>query len=454
VVKADAAWQIGLANQPALYDLRREVDVIKVFKAPVPAFSPNNFYLDTRTYQSDGLYHLRLVNLHDDGGPTFDYDTRQSWGAFDMPNLDAICVHPNGYVIGISYHYDKMSILKLPDGPKDEKDAPRALPFSGTGVREGLMRGPVGMTITADGRILVLERDNARIQAFDTQANPVQCFAADLTFDLDTSFSKDLNRASASIALVQALQKSVPVMNPVPNAVDKRLLLTPTFSMSGDYAAVLNGGTATDNLRDQFKQHALELGQNLQILTTAPNIWLINDQDDGLTYDIRYNGESLDEVDFYRGFSPTIAVQAPGAEWSLSDKTNTLVFDVKQQRAAGGGKNVLRFQRLASYMKLKGGPSDTTIYLDVAAETKGFIYVLSYVKPGDKASDYRLDLYNPDGTPVTPDPNTSNGQVNAARMPVDQWRTVFSLNYEQMNGPAGRPEPTVSQWTPSTPSGT
>ncbi len=87
-------------------------------------------------------------------------------------------------------------------------------------------------------------------------------------------------------------------------------------------------------------------------------------------------------------------------------------------------------------------------------ETKGFIYVLSYLKPASgplSPSDYRLDLYNPDGTPVTPDPALHNGEGNAARMTVDQWRTVFTLNYEQMEGPAGRPEPTISQWIPTTP---
>ncbi len=111
----------------------------------------------------------------------------------------------------------------------------------------------------------------------------------------------------------------------------------------------------------------------------------------------------------------------------------------------------LHFQRLSSLMRLKHKPLEDIVYLDVGAETKGFIYVLSYVVPGHKPSDYRLDIYNPDGTPVTPDVDTHNGQVNAARMTVDQWRTLFTLNYQQMEGPAGRPEPTVSQWIPSTP---
>ena len=248
------------------------------------------------------------------------------------------------------------------------------------------MRGPVGMTITADGRILVLEQDNARIQAFDTQGNPVPCFSSDLRFDLDASFANDLNQANTSIALLQALQKNIPVCRPELNADDKRLLNTPLFSISQDqthFMSVLNAGTATADLRDQFKDHGLELGDHVQILTTMTNVWLINDQDKKITYDVRYNGELLNEIDVYDTFRPTIAVKAADSEWTLSDKSHMLVFDVKQVKSQSG--NASRFQRLAAYMKLKGGPSNTTGYLDVAVETKGFIYVLSYVKPGAKA---------------------------------------------------------------------
>lgn len=450
VVTASAAWQIGVTGHPALYDLRRQVDVIVVFNSPAPAFSPNNFFLDTRTYKTDGLYHLRLVDLQDDGGTTFDYGATQSWGAFDIPNLNAIAVHPNGFVIAISYQNDKMAILKLPAAAVADKDAPLALPFCGTGLREGLMQGPVGMTISADGRILVLERINARIQAFDTQANPVQCFASNLVFNLTSSFASDLNNATASTALLQALQTNVPVMNTAPGAYDPRYLLTPAFSMPASFVAVFNAGTVTTDVQTQFQNSALTLGQGATILQTAANIWLLQDTANGVNYDIRYNGEQLEEVDVYRCFTPTITVKAPNGEWTIMDKTNTLTFDVT---VPASNKNVLQCQNLTSLMPLKDGPSATVTYLDVAIETKGFIYVLSYVNDGSTAADYRLDIYNPDGTPLNANTGSHNGQVNGAKMTVDQWRTLFTLNYQQMQGPAGRPEPTVSQWIPSTPSG-
>ncbi len=85
--------------------------------------------------------------------------------------------------------------------------------------------------------------------------------------------------------------------------------------------------------------------------------------------------------------------------------------------------------------------------LDVAVESKGFIYVLKFLNDGHQASDYRLDLYRPDGSWLSQTPG-----VSAARITVDLWRTMYTLNFEQMVKPAGgRTEPSVSIWLPSTP---
>ena len=98
-------------------------------------------------------------------------------------------------------------------------------------------------------------------------------------------------------------------------------------------------------------------------------------------------------------------------------------------------------------MPLRTDPAAVT-YLDVAVEAKGFIYVLSFINDGKTPADYRLDIYNPDGSPLTRQAGSHNGQVNAAHMMVDQWRTLFTLNYEQMKGPGERLEPTLSRWIP------
>lgn len=446
VVTPGASWELATAGRPAAFALRRQVDVIKVFHAPVPEFSPNNFYLDTRSYGSTKLSQLRLVDLTD-RGTSFDYDSTQSWGALPMNNLSALAVHPNGFVIAISYRDNKMAIVELPSAGVPDADAPQALPFCGAGLREGLLQGPVGMTISADGRILVLERINARIQAFDTQANPVQCFAGTLEFGIPATLAGELDNAVASTALLQALQRNVPVLNTSAGAYDPRYLLTPVFSMDAGFVATLDARTVTADLREQFDANALPLGDGAQILATAQGIWLLRDLGNGVDYDVRYKGEGRNRVDVYRCFTPTIDVKSPKTQWLVQDKTNTLSFDVTLAQ----GKGTLRCRNLTSLMALEDGPSAAVTYLDVAVETKGFIYVLSHVNDGAKTSDYRLDIYQPDGTPLTPDKGSHNGQVNAARMTVNQWRTLFTLNYEQMAGRDGRPEPTISQWIPSTP---
>jgi hypothetical protein len=99
------------------------------------------------------------------------------------------------------------------------------------------------------------------------------------------------------------------------------------------------------------------------------------------------------------------------------------------------------------YFSATGGAQ--TIYLDIAVEFSGFIYVLSV-----NASVYRLDIYHSDQGGTEPITTTMN--FNAAKLVVDYWRNVYSLNYEVLtvNGalpPSGVTEPSISQWIPTTP---
>jgi len=84
-------------------------------------------------------------------------------------------------------------------------------------------------------------------------------------------------------------------------------------------------------------------------------------------------------------------------------------------------------------------------YLDLAVDAQGHLFVLLYTGQGDRVADYRLDLYAPDGSflGATPD-------CNAARLAVDPWRNVYTLDFASFNGPGGRTEPAVSLWTPHT----
>jgi hypothetical protein len=117
-------------------------------------------------------------------------------------------------------------------------------------------------------------------------------------------------------------------------------------------------------------------------------------------------------------------------------------FDVK-------GNPVNCFAGNTSVTGLHPEGTANVVVVDLSVESQGYLYVLKYFTPASGpvlASDYRLDIYNPDGTFLT--------QVTglaAASLHVDLWRNVFTLNYEILPG-TGRTEPSVSQWIPSTPS--
>jgi hypothetical protein len=86
--------------------------------------------------------------------------------------------------------------------------------------------------------------------------------------------------------------------------------------------------------------------------------------------------------------------------------------------------------------------------LAIATESKGFIYVLKYVGDGSQPADYLLDIYAPDGSFLS-----QTAGLPAGGIAVDLWRTLYTLDYAPIAKPQGeRTEPSVSFWTPTTPS--
>jgi hypothetical protein len=88
-------------------------------------------------------------------------------------------------------------------------------------------------------------------------------------------------------------------------------------------------------------------------------------------------------------------------------------------------------------------PEASAVYLDIAVEGAGYVYVLSYVNNGLAPSDYHLDVYTPNGTFLT----RTTG-VAAGAIAVDLFRNVYTLNYEAISG-SPRTEPSLSLWLPS-----
>jgi hypothetical protein len=133
---------------------------------------------------------------------------------------------------------------------------------------------------------------------------------------------------------------------------------------------------------------------------------------------------------------------------AVIDATILILEDGNQrvQAVDVSGNPVMLFKNgTASTFALEQGTG--IAYLDLGVEGLGYIYVLSYVNNGMTAADYRLDLYDPQGNFLA----RTTG-VAAARLAVDTFRNVYTLNYEVVAN-APRIEPSLSQWNPSTPEG-
>jgi len=86
-------------------------------------------------------------------------------------------------------------------------------------------------------------------------------------------------------------------------------------------------------------------------------------------------------------------------------------------------------------------------------EATGYVYVLTHTGEGDQISDFALDIYTPDGAFLNRTgsvPDAATGFVGA-KIAVDIWRNLFTLDYQSTVGPHGQSEPQISQWVPTPP---
>lgn len=145
--------------------------------------------------------------------------------------------------------------------------------------------------------------------------------------------------------------------------------------------------------------------------------------------------------------SPTAAAISPdGAILVLegSDGNNRIqAFDL-------GGNPLQFFKGQTKPYFLQLDATAGAQYLDLAVEFTGYLYVLSK----DAGNRHRLDIYHPSQSDTRPICTTFD--VDAARLAVDFWRNVYTLNYEVLRLPGsgaipGLAEPSVSLWVPSPP---
>lgn len=88
------------------------------------------------------------------------------------------------------------------------------------------------------------------------------------------------------------------------------------------------------------------------------------------------------------------------------------------------------------------------VYLSMCVDVANYVYVLSQNGNGYDATMFNLDVYTPTGKHLF-----CQQELVAGGMAVDLWRNVYTLNFQQICGPGGRPEPSISEWIPSTPVG-
>ena len=137
-------------------------------------------------------------------------------------------------------------------------------------------------------------------------------------------------------------------------------------------------------------------------------------------------------------------------------KAGVIVLEAPDTGLAGAQGRLQAFDLLGNPAPIFAGASAVAplraeagpvTLLDLALESLGYIYVLKYINSGALVSDYRLDIYQPDGAWLC-----QTAGVAAARMTVDLWRTLYTLNFAAIAKPGGgRTEPSVSRWLPSTP---
>jgi hypothetical protein len=504
VEKPTVNWLLSTGLPTPTYDLRREPNGrISVFSYPTPVFSPNNFYVDPRS----GLYHLRRVVL--DETTPFDMKPGLSYGYFTQPHLDSIVVHPAGYVVGINFKNSKMEIIQIPAEGKPDAEAQPASMVSGVGIRQGLMNGPQAVAVTADGRLLVLEQINQRVQAFDLNGNPVASFDGEFITKLKADvYASDLDKGLATMALRTAFASAGAALSPhwtisdTPDEYDVKLnstgrlnlqrngadlssewLITdqdgsypviaqgdqlvvvveaePSFTLPFSDSFLLDRGGVTEEIVAVFASHGITLSPQAQVTGNGlqvPASYQVELAQGIISSDLKAAFASRGVLITDKAILNSrvlVRVPATGNVWVVDDTDATRSYRIFRNAEQTTQLDVVHYD---PFMSLHvPDPEQNATYLDIAVEMQGYIYVLSYSGDGKAVEDYKLDLYDPTGKWLSRTPDKGKDPratgVNGARLVVDMWRSMYTLNFEHFEGPGGRTEPSVSTWLPTAPKG-
>ena len=331
-----------------------------------------------------------------------------------------------------------------------------------------------------------------RIQAFDVNGNPVPSFDGPAITTLPASFSTDLDVGLVSVALRQAFATAGTPLSGIwliqagttvyrlseeggevvvtSNGADLSLNWTVTsqgttyqlslqgssitmakggetlFTMPASLMMNLNQGTTTGDVANAFSQKGITLVAPVSLsgdkFTLDPAV--VAELVEGkvpqpLSVGLTVRGLPQLPANATVTGNVAVTVREPGSSWTLQDRQTSNTYKI----SLNPGSNALAVVNLLATTQLHDQPSAVT-YMSMSTERKGYIYVLSYTGNGSIITDYQLDIYQPNGAWLA-----RTVGVNAAKIVVDMWRNLYTLNYESFEGPGGRTEPSVSTWIPS-----
>lgn len=335
----------------------------------------------------------------------------------------------------------------------------------GSGERPGLMRGPQQIRVAPDGRILIYEAGNNRVQAFDVRGNPVYCFAPDdyvHEMDLD-DWKRHVEQGDLS-----PLYDRIGVdgqTDGIPFGSEVVPLLNAGFAKAGTALVHMLCASGIDVVFD--KDRPDDPRSSAQVHKIREGVWHILDP--------RRRGWRMEQPPGFDGpFALEIPVNAeveisPGGKnqlpaWRIVDDSLGRAWYVGPR---WNDPSKLCFTRLLPYFPVD--PYRHNIHenpqfevLDVAVESKGYVYVLTRKRLSgthlqDEVEDYALHLYHPLGHLLSTTPDQTAAKPGDypvfAKMDVDDFRTVYGLGFGAVWG--GSPsvcQPQLSRWFPNPPS--
>jgi hypothetical protein len=213
-----------------------------------PDGSGQNYLLDGRS----GTVHVRRINnVRSDSLQVEKLGS--SYGRLLRQPSSAV-LHPAGYLVAVHSEVHKLEVLRLPNTPYDDADAPDAELFAGRGRREGLVYLPRCVAVTTTGSILVLEAGSNRVQAFDLLGNPVDMFR-DAQERVSTSFSlRDRGASVTYLDMGAEVTGYVYVLSHVDEGLRREDFFLDIFDPAGRYLSTTQRFSAGRMMVDRWRK--------------------------------------------------------------------------------------------------------------------------------------------------------------------------------------------------------